>query len=88
MTFQPRFNDLATMLHDVVAKYGDRPVLGSRAADGWKWTSFAELGRLVEQARAGLAARGVDRGDCVAIISNNRLEWAVCAYAAFTLGAF
>jgi len=88
MTFQPRFNDLATMLHDVVAKYGDRPVLGSRAADGWKWTSFAELGRLVEQARAGLAARGVGRGDCVAVISNNRLEWAVCAYAAFTLGAF
>ncbi len=87
MTFQPRFNDLATMLHDVVAKYGDRPVLGSCGPDGWKWTSFGEFGRLVEQARTALAARGIKRGDTVAVISNNRLEWAVCAYASFTLGA-
>ncbi len=86
MTFQPRFNDLATMLHDVIGKYGERPVLGSRAPEGWKWTSFAELGRLVDQARAALVARGVQRGDCVGVISNNRLEWVVGAYAAFTLG--
>jgi len=87
MTFQPRFNDLASMLRDVVAKYGDRPVLGTRESDGWKWTSYAEFGALVDQARAALAARGIQRGDRVAVISNNRLEWAVGAYAAFTLGA-
>src|SRR5438874_5382981 len=87
MTFQPRFNDLATMLGDVVAKYGDRPVLGTRAADDWKWTSSREFGALVDQARPALVARGVARGDRLAVISNNRLEWAVAGYAAFTLGA-
>jgi long-chain acyl-CoA synthetase len=87
MTFQPRFKDLATMLHDVVAKYGDRPALGTRAADDWKWTSYREFGALVDRARAALAARGVVRGDRLAVISNNRLEWAVVGYAAFTLGA-
>src|SRR3954462_12011254 len=87
MTFEPRFKDLATMLHDVVGKYADRPVLGMRAADGWNWTTYAEFGALVEQARAALAARGVKRGDRLAVISNNRIEWAVGAYAAFTLGA-
>ncbi|MGZ3425597.1 MAG: AMP-dependent synthetase/ligase [Polyangia bacterium] len=75
------------MLHDVVTKYGDRPVLGTRAADGWKWTTYAEFGRLVDQCRAALAARGISRGDRLAVISNNRLEWAVGAYAAFTIGA-
>ncbi|HWE31626.1 MAG TPA: long-chain fatty acid--CoA ligase [Polyangia bacterium] len=75
------------MLHDVVAKYGDRPVLGTRGADAWSWTSYREFGALVDQARTALAARGVGRGDRVAVISNNRLEWAVTAYAAFTLGA-
>ena len=87
MPFQPRFNDLATMLHDVVKKHGDRPVLGTRVADGWKWTTYAEFGRLVAECRAALAARGVARGDRLAVISNNRIEWAVGAYAAFTLGA-
>ncbi|MCU1280352.1 MAG: Long-chain-fatty-acid--CoA ligase, partial [bacterium] len=75
------------MLHDIVAKYGDRPVLGTRVAEGWKWTTYAEFGRLVEQCRAAFAARGVASGDRLAVISNNRLEWAVGAYAAFTLGA-
>src|SRR5262249_27162510 len=87
MTFQPRFRDLATMLHDVVAKYGDRPVLGQRVADGWKWTTFRDFGALVDQARTALAARGVGSGDRIGIISNNRLEWVVGAYAALTLGA-
>src|SRR6476469_6863233 len=77
MTFEPRFKDLATMLHDVVGKYGDRPVLGMRTADGWNWTTYGQFGALVDQAR----------GDRLAVISNNRIEWAVGAYAAFTLGA-
>src|ERR1700744_5227958 len=91
MTFTPRFTDLVTMLHDVVSRFADRPVLGVRRPDsgggGGSWTSYAELGKLVEQCRAGLAQRGVGRGDRVAVISNNRLEWAVAAYACFSLGA-
>ena len=87
MTFTPRFRDLATMLHDVVAKHADKPVFGVRRDAGWTWTTFAEFGRLVDQCRAGLAARGIVRGERVAVISNNRIEWAVGAYACFTLGA-
>jgi long-chain acyl-CoA synthetase len=87
MTFQPRFHDLVSMLQDVVSRFAEKPALGSRDAGGWTWTSFAELGKLVARCRAGLAARGVKRGDRVAVISNNRLEWAVAAYATFSLGA-
>jgi len=87
MTFEPRFANLATMLHDVVAKYPERPLFGTRNKEGWHWTTYAEFGRLVDQCRAALAARGVSRGDRVAVISNNRLEWAVGAHAAYTYGA-
>ena len=34
-----------------------------------------------------IASLGVTRGDRVAIISDNRPEWAVAAYATYTLGA-
>ena len=91
MTFTPRFTDLVTMLHDVVGRFAERPVFGVRRPDsdggGWHWTTFAELGALVEQCRAGLAQRGIGRGDRVAVIANNRLEWAVAAYATLSLGA-
>ena len=49
MTFQPRFANLATMLHDVVAKYPERPLFGTRDKEGWQWTTYAGFGRLVAQ---------------------------------------
>jgi long-chain acyl-CoA synthetase len=48
--------------------------------------TYKEFGRQVDAARAGLAALGVGRGDVVGCISANRAEWAVCAYATYSLG--
>jgi long-chain acyl-CoA synthetase len=56
-------------------------------AGAWRWTTYAELGALVDAFRGGLASVGVGVGDRVAIVSGNRLEWAVAAYATFGLGA-
>jgi long-chain acyl-CoA synthetase len=42
---------------------------------------------MVADLRAGLAALGVTRGDRVAVISNNSVEWAAIAYATYGLGA-
>jgi len=53
----------------------------------YEWTSYRRFGELVDHARAAIAAQGVGRGDKVAAISNNRLEWAVGAYATYSLGA-
>lgn len=86
MAYTPRFNSLVAILSESVAKYGDKPVFGTRKAHGWEWTTYRQLGELVAQARAGMAALGVEPGDRVAVISNNRLEWAICAYACYTRG--
>ena len=67
--------------------HGERPVFGVRGTDGWRWITYAELGRMVDAFRGALAQLGVGKGDRLAIVSRNRLEWAVGAYAAFGLGA-
>jgi long-chain acyl-CoA synthetase len=86
MPYQPRYTSLVAILSQSVAKFADKPALGTRKAQGWEWTTFRQLGEMVSQARAGLAALGIGPGDRVAVIANNRLEWAVCAYACYTRG--
>jgi long-chain acyl-CoA synthetase len=79
--------NLVELLQTSCDRYPDRPVLGTRQSDAWRWLSYRELGDLVDRARAGLAALGVGPGDRVAIVGNNSVEWAVAAYATYGLGA-
>ncbi len=85
--FTPEFTDLVTMLGASVQRFGERPLFGVRREEGWHWTSYREFGALVDTFRAGLATLGVKRGDKVAVISQNRLEWVVGAHAVYSLGA-
>jgi len=87
MPYTPRYTSLVAILSQSVAKYTDKPALGTRKAQGWEWTTFRQLGEMVDHARSGLAVLGIGPGDRVAVIANNRLEWAVCAYACYTRGA-
>jgi long-chain acyl-CoA synthetase len=87
MTYTPRYSNLVTLFHESTQRFAEKPMLGTREPAGWRWTSYGEFADLVNQARAGLASLGIGPGDRVAVISNNRLEWAVCAYASYTRGA-
>jgi len=78
-------NELFTQ---AVNSFQDNSLFGVRGGDGdWDWTNYADFGDDVDRARGGLASLGVGKGDRVAIISDNRAEWAVGAYATYTLGA-
>lgn len=81
-------DNLVEFLEGSVAKYPDRPLFGTKNAQGtYEWISYAQVGRRVDNLRAGLAGLGVGRNDAVGIIANNRVGWAVGAFAAFGLGA-
>ncbi len=82
-----KFRDLVDMQQQSVAAFGGRRLFGTKEAGAWRWTTYAELGRRVDDLRGGLAKLGVGKGDAVAIISSNRVEWAVAAYATYGLGA-
>lgn len=53
----------------------------------WKSISSRELYRRVSGVARGLLAYGVERGDRVAIISENRPEWTIADFAALMIGA-
>ncbi len=83
----PEFTNLVHVLQNAVERFGPRPLFGVPREGKFVWTTFQEFGRLVDQFRAGLSSLGVMWGDSVAVIANNRLEWAVGAHACYGLGA-
>jgi long-chain acyl-CoA synthetase len=69
-------------------KYGDRPMVHHRARDGpWEVATAADLQRDVLAVAAGLIAAGVQRGDCVILLSENRVEWLYCDWGIQAAGA-
>jgi long-chain acyl-CoA synthetase len=86
-TFQPKFTNLVDLLQSAVKDYGPRELFGTLRGDTLNWVTYTEFGKLVDAMRGGLATLGIGPGDRVAVISNNRLEWAVGAHAVYGLGA-
>lgn len=84
---QASFSSLVDMQQQSCKAYSDQPLFGEKKNGEWSWTSFSQFGELVDQARGGLAARGVQANDHVAMIANNSTEWAVSAYATYGLRA-
>ena len=81
------YTDLVDVLQKSVARYPECRLFGTKIDGAWQWITYAEFGRRVEHFRGGLATLGITKGDTVAVISANRLEWAIAAYAAYGLGA-
>jgi len=82
-----KYNTLVDIFHDAIATYPDNELFGTKKDGAWHWTTYLQFGKEVDRFRGGLASLGITRGDKVALISNNRVEWAVAAYACLGLGA-
>ncbi len=87
MPFLAQFDTLVDIYQASVRAYANRELFGTKRGAVWQWTTYGEFASRVEQVRGGLASIGVGKGDVVAIIANNRVEWAIAAYACFGLGA-
>jgi long-chain acyl-CoA synthetase len=81
--YTPRFTNLVELFQQTVERFADRPAFGVQRGREWHFTTYAELDQLVAHARAALARLGVGRGDRVAIVTENRLEWVILAHATF-----
>src|SRR5580698_8307966 len=87
MSLEPRFATLVDLFEQAVKSFGPREAFGTKVGGRWTWTTYSQFGDQVDRLRGGLAKLGITRGDVVAIVANNRVEWAVAAYACFGLGA-
>jgi long-chain acyl-CoA synthetase len=56
-------------------------------AGGWREVSWDEAEQRVDALAHGLLARGVGRGDAVAVLARTRLEWVLLDWAVMTIGA-
>ena len=82
-------DNLVELFENSVKRFPERPFLGTKNKLGeYEWVTYREVGRRVDNLRAGLAGLGIQRGDAVGIISNNSTDWAVGHYATVGLGAF
>lgn len=81
------YQTLNDLYADAVSSYPKNRLFGTKREGMYRWNTYEEFDERVTAARGGLAALGVSKGDTVAIIANNRVEWAVAAYATYGLGA-
>ncbi|MEE8526808.1 MAG: long-chain fatty acid--CoA ligase, partial [Thermoanaerobaculia bacterium] len=87
MTPDADYTDLVDVLERSVERHPGGNVFGTKSDGEWRWITYGEFGRRVDDFRGGLASLGIGQGDTVAVISANRVEWAIAAYAAYGLGA-
>jgi long-chain acyl-CoA synthetase len=87
MASPERFETLVDIFTRSIDRFPSRELFGTKTGGAWRFSTYAEFGQDVDGLRGGLASLGVGKGDKVAIIANNRVEWAVSAYATYTLGA-
>jgi len=81
-------DNLVALLEESVAKYPNNRLFGTKNKQGvYEWVTYREVGRRVDNLRGGLAKLGLKKGDALGLIANNRVEWAVAAFAAYGLGA-
>jgi len=79
-------DNLVEFMENTVKRHPDAPAFGTKNASGvYEWINFRQFGERVDNLRAALAELGIVKDDAVGIIANNRLEWAIAAYATYGL---
>ena len=77
---------LNQIFQETAAKHGGRIALRYKDNKIFRDITFRELASRVQELAAGLTALGVTRGDKVALLSENRPEWAITDLAVLSIG--
>ena len=75
------FPNLVSMFLDRAGKRGDAPFLWAKTKGEWHSLSWAEAARQVCVLAQSLRALGLNPGDRVALVSENRPEWCIADHA-------
>jgi len=70
-------------------KFKNNKFLGTKNSKtgSFEWQTYGDVRKRVDNLRSGLSALGIKKGDSLGIIANNRVEWAVAAFATYGLNA-
>ena len=78
---------LFSMLAECVEQFGDKPALQEKQGDRWRTSTWAEFAERVSRAASALIDLGIEPGDRVIQVAENRSEWIVCDSAIQFIGA-
>jgi len=83
---RPQPGTLNQLLFEAVERYNKPEALLARVGDRYEPISHRALLDRIRRTRFGLRALGIQRGDRVAILSENRAEWPIADFACLTSG--
>ena len=79
---------LISLLEHSIQHYGSQPALAYKPKGGtYEDISYTEFGESVDAFSKGLTALGVQKDDRVALLSENRPEWAITDFGSLKAGA-
>ncbi len=78
---------LNSMFQESIQRFTLRSALSSKVGGEYKPITYGEMGAKVHKFASGLAALGVKKGDRIALISENRTEWAIADIGIMHIGA-
>ena len=81
-----RFDNLIALFLARAEEKGDAPFLWAKREGEWRSTSWAEAARQVAALAASLKNIGLEPGDRVALVSENRPEWLISDLAIMAAG--
>lgn len=78
---------VGNLWRDAVASPPDEPAYLHLVDGEWRPVSWAEAATAVDELANGLLARGIAKGDAVALLARTSLEWALFDFASALVGA-
>ena len=81
-----RFENLVSLFLTRAAEKGDKPFLWAKRQGAWRPTSWSDAARQVAALAASLKRIGLEKGDRVALVSENRPEWLIADLAIMAAG--
>ena len=80
------FPNLVAMFFTRAAQFGDAPFLWAKSGSEWHSISWAETARRVAGFAKNLKKLGLEKGDRVMLVSENRPEWCIADLAIMAAG--
>ncbi len=81
------WQSLPAMFLEQAARHPGRPYLRDKRDGAWRTLTYGEAATTVRRLAAGLVASGLEAGERVALISENRPEWTIADLAIMAAGA-
>ena len=78
---------IAQLWRDAVSRAQPGPAYLVESEEGWSEVSWSDADRRVRDYANGFLARGIKKGDNVALLARNSLDWALVDFALAHIGA-